>query len=76
MDQKTAEKLRKEYPHYIPLEEASKYLGVAPRQLSWLIAEGRKPFSSFGANIGRNQRYIRIYTEPFIAYMTGNLADV
>lgn len=52
MDQKTADMLREKYPNHIPLEVAAEYLDVSPRQLSKLIAEGRQPFASFGANIG------------------------
>lgn len=73
MDKKTADQLRKEYPNYIKLDVASKYLGVSPRQLSKLIAEGREPFASIGANIGTTQRYTRIYTEPMIALLSGEL---
>lgn len=68
MDQKTADMLREKYPNHIPLEVAAEYLDVSPRQLSKLIAEGRQPFASFGANIGIKQKYTRVYTERFIAY--------
>lgn len=73
MDQKTADMLRKTYPNHIPLREASKYLGVSPRQLSRLIADNREPFASIGANIGTRQKYARIYTERLIAYLNGSL---
>ena len=76
MDQKKADELRDKYPNHIPLEEAGKILGVSPRQLSRLIADGREPFASIGANIGTNQKYVRIYTERLIAYMNGSLAGV
>ena len=76
MDPKEAEMLRRMYPNHIPLKVAAKYLGVSPRQLSKLIAEGREPFASIGANIGTNQKYIRIYTERLIAYMNGQLSGV
>lgn len=56
----------------IPLKVASELLGVSPRQLSKLVAEGREPFCLLGANIGTRQRYIRIYTERLIAYLNGN----
>ena len=74
MDPKEAEKLRKLYPNHMPLHVASKYLGVSPRQLSKLIADGREPFRFIGANIGTNQRYIRIkrmfiYSKFFYNYM-------
>lgn len=76
MDPKEAEMLREKYPNHIPLKVAAKYLGMSPRQLSKLIAEGREPFASIGANIGTNQKYIRIYTERLIAYMNGQLSGV
>ncbi len=76
MDQKTADMLREKYPYYVPLEVASKFLGMSPRQLSKLIAEGRKPFALIGANIGTRQKYIRVYTERLIAYMNGELPNV
>ena len=69
-DKKTADRLRKEYPNYVPLSVAAPYLGVSPRQLSWLVAEGRQPFASIGSNIGTRQRYVRIYTEPLIALLS------
>lgn len=73
MDDKIADQLRKEYPIYVKLDVAGRYLGVSPRQLSKLIAEGRKPFSLIGANIGTTQRYVRVYTERLIAYLNGEL---
>lgn len=69
MDQKTANELRQEYPVHVPLEVAGKLLGVSPRQLSRLVAEGREPFSTIGADIGNRQHYVRIYTERLIAYL-------
>lgn len=50
-DRKTAMKLRKEYPNYVPVKVAVVYLGVSARQLSWLVAEGRQPYASIGGNI-------------------------
>ena len=76
MDPKEAEMLRRLYPNYVPLSVASKDLGVSPRQLSKLIADGREPFASLGANIGTNQRYVRVYTERLIAYKNGTLCGV
>lgn len=73
MDKKTAEELLSAYPTYIPLEKAAKLLGVSARQLSRLVAEGREPFASIGANIGTKQNYIRIYTMRLIAYLNGEL---
>lgn len=69
MDRKTAERLRREYPNHVPIDVAASFLGVSSRQLSWLVAEGREPFASIGANIGVRQRYIRIYTEPLISLL-------
>lgn len=69
MDQKTADMLRQKYPNHVPLDVASKFLGVSPRQLSRLIAEGREPFATVGANIGTNQNYVRIYTERLIDFV-------
>lgn len=69
MDKKTAQQLRRDYPNHVPLDVASAYLGVSPRQLSWLIAEGREPYASIGGNIGKKQRYARVYTEPLIALL-------
>lgn len=68
-DKKTAARLRKEYPDYVPVRVAAAYLGVSHRQPSWLVAEGREPYASIGGNIGTKQRYIRIYTEPLIALL-------
>ena len=71
MDQKTADKLRQAHPNHVPLQIASELLGVSPRQLSRLVAEGREPYSLIGGNIGTKQRYVRIYTERLIAYLNG-----
>ena len=76
MDQREADMLRAEHPHYVPLGVASKYLGVSPRVLSRLIADGREPYASIGGNIGTNQKYVRIYTERLISFMNGTLAGV
>jgi hypothetical protein len=70
MNKQMAAKLRQEYPNYVPLRIASSLLGVSARQLARLVADGREPFASLGANIGSRQRYVRIYTERFIAYLT------
>ena len=69
MDQKTADMLRQKYPNHVPLDVAAKLLGTSPRRLSKLIAEGREPFASVGANIGANQNYARVYTERLIDYL-------
>ena len=76
MDQREADMLREKYPNHIPLEVASKHLGVSPRQLSKLIAEGREPFKHLGGNIGTRQKYVRVYTERLIAYKNGTLCYV
>lgn len=73
MEKRAAEALLQAYPTYIPLKTAAKYLGISPRQLSRLVAEGREPFASIGANIGTTQNYIRIYTMRMIAYLNGDL---
>ena len=73
MNQETANRLRNQYPIHIPIEVAAQYLAVSPRRLSQLIAEGRQPFASIGANIGTTQKYVRVYTERLIAYLNGEL---
>ncbi len=72
-DSKLADTLRQRYPNHVPLDVAGKLLGVSKRQLSWLIAEGREPFASIGANIGTTQRYVRVYTEPLISLLSGDI---
>jgi len=61
VNQKTADMLREKYPNHVKLDVAGELLGVSPRQLSKLIAEGREPFASLGANIGIKQKYVRVY---------------
>lgn len=73
MNKETANRLRELYPNHIPLDVAAQYLNVSPRRLSKLIAEGRQPFASIGANIGTGQNYARVYTERLIAYLNGTL---
>ena len=73
MNQETETRLREIYPNYIPLDVAAEYLAVSPRRLSKLIAEGRQPYASMGANIGSTQNYVRFYTERLIAYLNGTL---
>lgn len=73
MNQETETRLREIYPNYIPLDVAAEYLAVSPRRLSKLIAEGRQPYASIGANIGNSQNYVRVYTERLIAYLNGTL---
>ena len=70
MTKRQANELRQKYPNHVPRQVAAELLGVSPRQLSWLVAEGRQPFASFGANIGTRQRYVRIYTAPLIRYLS------
>lgn len=73
MDKKTVDQLRRQYPNHLPLNVAGQLLNVSPRQLSRLVAEGREPFASIGANIGIKQRYVRIYTERLIAFLNGEM---
>ena|GEM_PF-1232379 len=72
MDKKMTTKLRQEYPSHVPLRVAAPLLGVSERQLARLVAEGRRPFSDVGANVGSRQRYVRIYTERLIAYLNAD----
>jgi hypothetical protein len=71
MNRETITRLRNDYPNHVPLKVAAPLLGVSERRLSVLIAEGRKPFSDIGANIGNRQKYARVYTERLIAYLDG-----
>lgn len=73
MQKQLITRLRQEYPNHVPLGIAAPLLGVSERQLAKLVADGRKPFADIGANIGVHQRYIRIYTERLIAYISGEL---
>jgi len=72
LDKKMTTKLRQEYPSHVPLRVAAPLLGVSERQLARLVAEGRRPFSDVGANVGSRQRYVRIYTERLIAYLNAD----
>ena len=73
MNSELVQRLREQYPNHIPLDVAAPLLGVSQRQLSKLIAAGREPFCLIGANIGIQQRYVRVYTERLIAYLNGEL---
>ena len=73
MDRVIQNELLRQYPYYIPVKVAAKYLGLSPRRLSQLIAEGRRPFSQIGADIGSTQVYVRVYTEPLIKLLNGEL---
>ena len=73
MDQITQNELLRKYPYHLPVKVAAQYLGVSPRRLTQLIAEGRKPFSLIGADIGAAQTYVRVYTEPLIRFLNGEL---
>ena len=75
MDQITQNELLRKYPYHLPVKVAAQYLGVSPRRLTQLIAEGRKPFSLLGADIGATQTYVRIYTEPLIRFPNGELTS-
>ena len=72
LDKRTAGQLRRDCPNYVPLDVATKYLGVSRRQLSWLIAKRRESYASVGGNIGKKQRYVRVYTEPLNALLCGD----
>lgn len=69
LEKETVEWLRREYPNVVPLKVASPYLGMSARRLSELVAEGRKPYSLLGGNIGARKRIVIIYTERLIAYV-------
>ena len=73
MDQITQNELLRKYPYHLPVKVAAQYLGVSPRRLTQLIAEGRKPFSLIGVDIRATQTYVRIYTEPLIRFLNGEL---
>ena len=73
MDQTTQDELLRKYPYHLPVKVAAQYLGVSPRRLTKLIAEGRKPFSLIGADIGATQTYVRVYTGPLIRFLNGEL---
>ena len=75
MDQSTQNELLRKYPYHLPVKIAAQYLGVSPRRLTQLIAEGRKPFSLIGADIGATQTYVRVYTEPLIRFLNGELTS-
>ena len=75
MDQITQNELLRKYPYHLPVKVAAQYLGVSPRRLTQLIAEGRKPFSLIGADIGATQTYVRVYTEPLIRFLNGELTS-
>ena len=75
MDQLARDELLRQYPYHIPVKVASGYLGMSPRRLSQLIAEGRRPFSQIGADIGATQTYIRVYTSALIRLLDGELGD-
>ena len=73
MDQTTQDELLRKDPYHLPVKVAAQYLGVSPRRLTKLVAEGRKPFSLIGADIGATQTYVRVYTEPLIRFLNGEL---
>jgi hypothetical protein len=72
MTTQTLQQLREDYPTFVPTGVAAELLGLSQRQLSHLVAEGREPFASIGANIGLAQKYTRVYTERLIRYLTGD----
>ena len=71
MTKEEAERLRREYPRFVPLKVAASYLGMSARRLSELVAEGRKPYCLLGGDIGKGRRMVFIYTERLIAYLSG-----
>lgn len=73
MDQATQNELLRKYPYHLPVKVAAQYLGISPRRPAQLIAEGRRPFSLIGADIGATQSYVRVYTEPLIKFLNGEL---
>jgi hypothetical protein len=72
MNTQTLRQLREDYPTFVPAGVAAQLLGLSQRQLSHLVAEGREPFASIGANIGLEQKYVRVYTERLIRYLSGD----
>ena len=72
MKLQTLQQLREYYPTFVPTGVAAELLGMSQRQLSHLVASGRKPFADIGANIGLEQKYVRVYTERLIRYLSGN----
>ena len=75
MDQITQNELLRKYPYHLPVKVAAQYLGVSPRRLTQLIAEVRKPFSLLGADLGATQTYVRVYPEPLIRVLNGELTS-
>ncbi len=71
MTMQTLQQLREDYPTFVPNGVAAELLGLSQRQLSHLVAAGREPFASIGANVGLEQRYVRVYTERLIRYLSG-----
>lgn len=71
MNLQTLRQLREDYPTFVPIGVAARLLGLSARQLSQLVTSGREPFANIGANIGLEQRYVRIYTERLIRYLSG-----
>ncbi len=75
MTTQTLRQLREDYPTFVPNGVAAKLLGLSQRQLSHLVAQGREPFASIGVNIGLEQKYVRVYTERLIRYLSGGDMD-
>jgi len=75
MTQQEMANLKVRYPIHMPLTEASALLGMSRRLLSQLIAGGREPYASLGANIGLRQNYVRVYTGRLMRYLDGSDAD-
>jgi len=71
MQTQSLQALTERYPYWMPLKAAAPLLGVSPRQLARLIADGREPFCSIGADVGVGQRYCRVYTQRLVRYLSG-----
>ena len=71
MQTQSLQALTERYPYWMPLKAAAPLLGVSPRQLARLIADGREPFSSIGADVGVGQHYCRVYTQRLVRYLSG-----
>ena len=72
MDLQALQQLKEQYPIHMPVGVAAELLGLSQRQLSHLVAAGREPFANFGANVGLEQKYVRIYTQRLLRYLNGD----
>lgn len=69
MDRKTANNLRRNTQPRAAEGRRAILRCFAPSAFV-VVAEGREPLRFHGANIGTRQKYIRIYTEPLIRYLS------